>query len=182
VSSEPKLPVLCRTAAEAANQFIVFVTYVFLLKHSDGSTGKRAMQAGIFDSISIEANQCRFPPPQHQNAFSPSPTKRRSRVAALGRTVFNSPRARPLSPRAPFRIVNRPALEKTAQSRHPIPLTRKLRIAQFRGRPTTAEAQTRHISTDFVRGADFGAKRSVHCTARLRLSCIARPVSLCAPH
>jgi hypothetical protein len=109
-------------------------------------------------------------PPRHQNAFSPSPSKKRSRVAAPGRTVFNSPRARPLSPRAPFRIANRPALEKAAQSRHPIPLTRNLRIAQFRGGPTTAEAQTRHISTDFVMGADFGAKRSVHCTARLRLS------------
>jgi hypothetical protein len=30
--------------------------------------------------------------------FSPPPSKKRSRVAALGRTVFNSPRAHPLSP------------------------------------------------------------------------------------
>jgi hypothetical protein len=44
-------------------------------------------------------NQSRiFSPPRHQNAFSPSPSKKRSRVAAPGRTVFNSPRARPLSP------------------------------------------------------------------------------------
>jgi hypothetical protein len=39
----------------------------------------------------------------------------------------------PSCPRAPFRIANRPALEKAAPPRHPIPLTRNLRIAQFRG-------------------------------------------------
>jgi hypothetical protein len=77
--------------------------------------------------------------------FSPSPSKKRSRVTAPGRTVFNSPRARPTAPRAPFRIANRPALEKAAQSRHAIPLSRKLGIAQYKGRPSTAEAQTRHI-------------------------------------
>ncbi len=37
-------------------------------------------------------------PPRHQNAFPLHPPKKRSRVAAPGRTVFNSPRARPLSP------------------------------------------------------------------------------------
>jgi hypothetical protein len=52
----------------------------------------------------------------------------------------------------PFRIANRPALEKAAQSRHPIPLTRKLRIAQFRGWPTMAGAQTCLISKEFVMG------------------------------
>ena len=55
------------------------------------------------------------------------------------------------------------------------PLTRNLRNAQYRGRPTTAWAKTRYISTDFVMGADFGAKRSVHCTARLRLSMYCSP-------
>ena len=55
---------------------------------------------------------------------------------------------RVLFPPALFRITNRQALEKAARSRQPIPLDRNLRIAQFRGGPTTAEAHTRHISTE----------------------------------
>jgi hypothetical protein len=70
--------------------------------------------------------------------FSPSPSKKRSRVTAPGRTVFNSARARPVCPRAPFRIANRPALNQAAHPRRQIPLTRNLRIAQFRGEPMTA--------------------------------------------
>jgi hypothetical protein len=73
-------------------------------------------------------------------------------------------------------------LEKAAHPRHPIPLTRNLRIAQYRGRPTTAEAQPRHISHESETGAGIGAKRSVHCTARLCLSTYCSPCSLCAPH
>jgi hypothetical protein len=42
-----------------------------------------------------------------------------------------------------------------AHSRHPIPLTKNFSIAQYRGRQTTAEAQTRHISTEFLMWGGF---------------------------
>jgi hypothetical protein len=82
--------------------------------------------------------------------FSPPPCKKRSRDAARGPDCFQFSTRAPSFPRAPLRIANRPALEKAAQSRHPIPLTKNLRIAQYKGRPSTAEAQTRHISTEFL--------------------------------
>ncbi len=43
-------------------------------------------------------NQTAWHPAATPKRFSPSPSKKRSRVAAPGRTVFNSPRSRPLSP------------------------------------------------------------------------------------
>jgi hypothetical protein len=84
--------------------------------------------------------------------FPPSPSKKRSRVAASWPGYFQFFTRAPSYPRAPFRIANRPALDKAAHPRHPIPLARNLRIAQFRGGPTTPKAQTRQISTEFVMG------------------------------
>jgi hypothetical protein len=87
-----------------------------------------------------------------------------------------------ISPRAPFRIVNRPASDMAAHLRHPTHLIENLRTAQSDKAETTTEAQTRHISYESETGAGIGAKRSVHFTARLRLSMYCSPCSLCAPH
>jgi hypothetical protein len=90
--------------------------------------------------------------------LNPLRTQRRFRKAFFGRGACqNQPVARGQNfeaatnegvlcfempcPRAPFRIANRPALDKAAHPRHPIPLTRNLRIAQCRGGPTTGRSR-----------------------------------------
>ncbi len=91
--------------------------------------------------------------------------------------LFSILHARALLPRAPFRIANRPALNQAAHPRHPIPLTKNLRIAQYRGRPT-AKAQTRHISQESEMGVGIGAKPFV--MVRPVCACQGRaPVSRC---
>jgi len=109
-------------------------------------TGQVILQAAIFADFQLWTRHMSSPP-RHQNAFSPSPSKKRSRVAAPGRTVFNSPRARPLSSALRSELQTDRHLHG-AHSRRPTHLTKNLRIAQFRERPTTGEAQTRHVSRE----------------------------------
>ena len=97
------------------------------------------MQAPIFDTLTFWC-----PRRDTKTLFSLHPLKSVLVSRPLA-GLFSILHPRTLLPRAPFRIANRPALEKAAQSRHTIPLSRKLGIAQYKGRPSTAEAQTRHI-------------------------------------
>ncbi len=91
--------------------------------------------------------------------------------------LFSILHARASFPRAPFRIANRPALNQAAHPRHPIPLTKNLRITQYSGRPT-AKAPTRHISQESEMGAGIGAKPFV--MVRPVCACQGRaPVSRC---
>jgi hypothetical protein len=144
-------------------------SHTFFSGHSDETMKQAWMQAPIFDTLTLWC-----PRRDAKTFFSLHPLKSVLVSRPLA-GLFSILHPRTLLPRAPFRIANRPALEKGAQLRQPIPLTRNLRIAQSRGGPTTAEAQPRHISRQSETGADFGAKRSVHCTARLRLSMYCSP-------
>ena len=106
-------------------------------------------------------------PPRHQNAFSHSPSKKRSRVAAWPDCFQFSTRA-PSFPRAPFRIANRPALNQAAHPRHPIPLTKNLRITQYSGRPDGKSADAPYFPRRD--GGWYWRETLRHGTARLRLS------------
>ena len=114
----------------------LFRSHIFFSGHSDGTIDRSWMQVAIFDTFPSWAS----PPAATPKRFSLHPLKSVLVSRPLA-GLFSILHRRTLSPRAPFRIANRPALEMAAQSRHPI-----------RGWPTMAEAQTRLISKEFVMG------------------------------
>jgi hypothetical protein len=146
------------------------------------STGQVIMQAAIFARFLSRPNGI-CSPPRHQNAFPLSPSKS-VLVSRPQAGLFSILHTRALFyPRAPFRIANRPASDMAAHSRHPIPLTRNLRIAQSRGGANDgggADApyfnQVRNGGLILARNAPSIVQPVCAC------QCIARPCSLCAPH